>query len=383
MSNDTTSELSPLCLDPEESFESLYEDAPCGYFSTLPDGRFSRVNRTMLAWTGYRREQLLGVHKFRDLLTTGDQIFHETHYAPLLTLQGAVSELALDIVCADGHTFPALINSALYRDEQGRPRMIRTVVIKATDRRSYERELLAARQQAELVAKAKSDFVSMLSHDIRTPLTAVVSVAEVLESSDLNPTQNNYLRLLRKGADSLMALVDNVLQNSKLESGKMKLETSVVDLTELLGELIERMRITAEGRGLSLWARFDSLIPRALLGDPIKLGQIFSNLIGNAIKFTETGWVGVTVHLGAQHDGRAEIEVCISDTGIGIDPKRIGEIFDEYTQVHEQSGRKYGGSGLGLAISKKLIALHGGTLCAKPRPGGGTIFEFSLALPLA
>jgi len=366
---------------PEESCESLYEDAPCGFFSTLPDGTLIRINRTMQALTGYEPEQLETL-RFIDLLTMGGKIFYETHYAPLLAMQGSVSEIAVDIVRADGSIFAALINSVLHRDEEGRPRVIRTVLIGATDRRSYERELLAARQRADLVAKTRTDFVAMLSHDIRTPLSAVVSVAEALETSDLSDVQKGYVRLLRRGTDNLMALVNDVLDNTKLASGKMKLESRALHLGALLGELIDGMRVVARGKGLQLWVTIDPRIPRELVGDPVKVGQIFTNLIGNAIKFTDKGWVGVTVDMTSQADREIGLTVTITDTGIGIDPAHLGDLFDDFRQVHEQTGRDFGGTGLGLAISKRLIELHGGRIIVKRRPLCGTIFEFTLPLRL-
>jgi PAS domain S-box-containing protein len=382
MNKDALCTDSPGSALPDESFESLYEDAPCGYCSTLPDGRFLRVNRTLLAWTGYRREELLAPRAFRDLLTTGGQIFHETHYAPLLSLQGSVREIALEIVRADRTHFSALINSVVLRDESGRPRLIRTVIISARERRSYERELLAARERAELVAKTKTDFVSMLSHDLRTPLSAVACVADVLQSGVLTPAQHNYLRLLKSGADSLMALLNDVLDNSKLESGKMKLELHPLNLSALVWDLVERLRLMAESKGLQLTATVDHRIPPTLLGDAVKLSQIFTNLIGNAIKFTDEGWVGLTVNMTAMNAREVRITASIADTGIGLDPARLDDIFEEFTQGYEPSVRSFGGAGLGLAISKKLVLLHGGSICAKSRDGGGSLFEFSVLLQI-
>jgi signal transduction histidine kinase len=339
-----------------------------------------RVNRTLLTWTGYPREQLSAPRAFRDLLTVGGKIFYETHYAPLLAMQDSVSELALEIVRADKSTFPALVNSVLHRDPSGQPHVIRSVIISAAERRTYERELLAARKRAELVAKAKSDFVSMLSHDIRTPLSAVASVAEALETSELSAAQKNYLRLLRKGAEGLMALVNDVLDNSKLESGKMRLDIQPLSLRKLVGELVERLRFLADSKGVRLTANVDPRLPITLLGDPVKLGQIFTNLIGNAIKFTDEGSIEVNVDLLSSSERETRVAVRVMDTGIGVDPDHLGDIFDEFTQAYGQSPRSFGGAGLGLCISKKLIALHGGTICAKRRPGRGTSFEFSLSL---
>src|SRR5918997_175146 len=138
----------------EESAEDLYENAPCGYLSAAPDGTLVRVNGTFLRWTGYRREDLVGVKRFQDLLTVGGRIYHETHYAPLLRMQGSVREIAVEILCADGRRLPVLVNSVLLRDAAGTPHVVRTTVFDATERKLYERELLAARDR-ERVARER------------------------------------------------------------------------------------------------------------------------------------------------------------------------------------------------------------------------------------
>ena len=140
-----------------------------------------KVNQTFLTWTGHRREDLVGRKRFQDLLTAGGRIFHETHYAPLLRMQGAVREIAVEIVCADGGRLPVLINSVLRKDAAGKPLLTRTTVFNATDRKEYERELLRARQKAEQADKAKADFISMISHEIRTPLNAIMGVGHLLD----------------------------------------------------------------------------------------------------------------------------------------------------------------------------------------------------------
>lgn len=367
--------------DHGESLESLYEDAPCGYLSTLPDGTIVRVNRTMLDWTRSRREQLLG-SRFQELLTIGSRIFYETHYAPLLAMQGAVSELALDVLRGDGSSFPVLVNSVVHRDARGRARVVRTMVFDATDRRSYERELLHARSEAQRAAKAKADFVAMLSHDLRTPLSALMSMVDALEQTDLSPTQLKYVKLLRTGSDALLSLANDVLEDSRFDDGRISLELCTFDLPTMVRETVERMRVKAEEKGLELWLSIDERIPGMLIGDPVKIDRIFTNVLANALKFTEQGWVGVALVLQGSLEQKAQIQATIVDTGIGIDPGRASAVFDEFTQVHDRRRRSYGGAGLGLAISKKLVELHGGTIGVRRREGGGTIFHFSLHLTL-
>ena len=170
----------------EESAEDLYEHAPCGYLSTLPDGTIVRVNQTFVEWTGASREALLAGTKFQTLLTIGSRIYYETHYAPLLRMQGFANEIALEVVRDDGRILPVLVNSRQKRDADGTPLFNRITLFDSTDRRRYERELLLARRKAEQVAKDKADLLAMLSHDIRNPLNALMGVVQLLDRSELD-----------------------------------------------------------------------------------------------------------------------------------------------------------------------------------------------------
>ncbi len=277
----------------DEDAEDLYENAPCGYVSALPDGTILKVNQTFLTWTGHRREDLVGRKRFQDLLTAGGRIFHETHYAPLLRMQGEVREIAVEVICATGGRLPVLINSVLKRDGAGKPLLTRTTVFNATDRKEYERELLRARQRAEQADKAKADFISMMSHEIRTPLTAIMGVGHLLTITDLSPKQQKLVRVLRSSSENLLDLVNQILDFSKIEAGKVSLEEKGFDLRQLINEIVSSLRVKAEEKGLVLDSYIDENVPAVLLGDPVKIGQVLTNLLGNAIKFTAQGSVTV------------------------------------------------------------------------------------------
>jgi PAS domain S-box-containing protein len=185
----------------EESAEDLYETAPCGYFSTLPNGQFVKINRTFLDWTGFSRDSLLSGRRFQDLLTVPGKIYHDTHFGPLLQMQGRVNEVAFDILCPNGHALPVLVNAVEVKDEFGKPLLNRVTVFNATDRRTYERELLAARRKAEEIARAKADTLNMISHDIRNLLAGILGSTRRLETGELTPDQQKrYLGLLRVSA---------------------------------------------------------------------------------------------------------------------------------------------------------------------------------------
>jgi len=364
----------------EESAEDLYDNAPCGYISALPGGTIVKVNQTFLDWTGHRREDLVGRKRFQDLLTAGGRIFHETHYAPLLRMQGTVREIAVDIICADGARLPALINSVLKKDEDGNPLLTRTTVFNATDRKEYERELLRERQRAEQAAKARADFISMMSHEIRTPLSAILGVGHLLESTELSAQQQKLARILRSSSESLLALINDILDFSKIESGTVSLEERSLDLRQLIHQIVDSLQVKAEEKSLSIEVQIDERVPDTVLGDPVKIGQIVTNLLSNAIKFTAQGSVTVTLEVKELLPDAVSIDFRIADTGIGIAADRLPHVFDDFMQANYDIGLKYGGTGLGLPISKKLVELHGSRITVESELGRGTTFAFGLRL---
>jgi len=361
-----------------EDAESLYEEAPCGYLYTRPDGTLLRVNRTFLEWTGFERAELVG-RRFQDLLSIGGRIFHETHFAPLLHMQGFVSEIALDIVTKSGGLLPVLVNSVQKRDAAGLPVLNRTTVFNATDRKKYERELQAARKRAEESARAKSELLSTISHDMRSPLGAILAAAQLLERSGLTPPQQTYVRVLRSSSEALLNLVNHVLDLSRIASGRTTLERRPFDLRQLVLDVMTTLNVRAEEKNLTLRVAIDDDVPDAVLGDPVKLGQILTNLVANAVKFTERGSVAVTVRVKSMAAGRVELDFSVADTGIGIPADRLPHIFEEFTQASYEVGATYGGSGLGLAIVRRLLALHGSEITVESVVDQGSIFRFTIA----
>ena len=364
----------------EESAEELYDGAPCGYLSTRPDGTIVRVNQTLLNWTGYTRDELVGRRRFADLLTPGGRIYHETHYAPLLRMQRAVREIALEVVRADGGRIPVLVNSVMMLDEAGRPRVVRTTVFDATERKEYERELLRARQRAEHADKVKADFIAMVSHEIRTPLSSITGIGHLLSLTDLSPAQQKYVRILRSSSESLLALVNDILDFGKIESGTLQLEERPVDLREIVQGILDSQRVKAAEKGIGIEAQVDPAVPAAVLGDPVKIRQVLTNLAGNAVKFTAEGSVTLSVQREAVEREMVAVRFAVADTGIGIAPDRLSRIFDDYAQASYDIGLKYGGTGLGLGISRKLVELYGSRIHVESEPGKGSTFSFTLRL---
>jgi PAS domain S-box-containing protein len=365
----------------DEDLADLYEDAPAGYLSTLPDGTIVKVNGTFLRWTGLARGELVQQRRLQDLFSTPGRIYYETHLAPLLAMQGAVNEIAMDVVGTEGRVLPVMLNAAQRKSAQGEPLLLRFTVFNATDRRRYEKELLQARLDAEALAQAKTELLAMLSHDIRTPLGSVMAVAQLLERSELTPQQSGLVRILASSSSTMLNLVNDVLEHSRLEAGAVALHSAPFDLGALARQLVDNVQPLAREKGIAVGCVVDERLPGMLVGDATKLGQVLGNLVGNALKFTSAGSVAVELLVTELSDRAIKLRVCVADTGSGIEAAQLPRIFRAYTQAHDAIGGRYGGVGLGLAISRKLLRAHGSDLHVESQPGKGSVFWFDLELP--
>jgi PAS domain S-box-containing protein len=366
----------------EESAEELYEHAPCGYLSTLPDGSIVKVNQTFLDWTGTERGALLAGTKFQALLTIGSRVYYETHYAPLLRMQGRVNELAIEIRRQDGRTVPVLMNARQKCDDRGSPLFHRIMLFDATDRRRYERELLLARRKAERIAKDRADLITMLSHDIRNPLNAVMTIVQMLERSELAEQPRSLIGLLRSSSDNMIALLDHVLELSRIESDSFTLGEGPIAVRALVDEVTAAFEPVAREKGVAIGSVIAADVPDQVIADPIALRQVLTNLVANAVKFTAAGAVSVVVEAHEVATDAATLLVAVTDTGIGIEPDAIARIFDPFAQASPDTPARYGGTGLGLTITRRLLALYGSTVEVQSTPGTGSTFSFRLRLPL-
>jgi PAS domain S-box-containing protein len=367
----------------EERLEDLYEHAPCGYLSTLPDGTIVRVNQTLLDWTGRSREELLSGTRFQSLLAVGSRMYYETHYAPLLQMQGFANAIAFEIVRADDRTLPVLVNSSQKRAGDGTPLFNRITLFDSTDRRRYERELLLARRKAEQVAKDKADLIAMLSHDIRNPLNALMGVVQLLERGELPEGQRRFVRLLKSSSEHMLTLLNQVLELSKAESSSFTLVETAFSLHDVVEHVMATFEVAARGKSLQLRASIDERVPRSVIGDPVAVRQVLTNLVGNAVKFTDAGAVDVTVRTVQLGTDAVTLDIAVTDTGIGIAPDVVDRIFNEFTQASYETTTRFGGSGLGLAITRKLLALYGSSVLVTSMPGEGSTFSFQLRLALS
>jgi signal transduction histidine kinase/DNA-binding response OmpR family regulator len=240
--------------------------------------------------------------------------------------------------------------------------------------------LADARDLAQAAARARSEFLAVMSHEIRTPLNGVIGVAALLEDTELGPAQRDYVRLLRQSGDHLLELINDILDFSRLEAERVELEEADFAPRTLLRSVVEMFLTQASAKDLHLSATTDDQAPAVVSGDPGRLRQILLNLVGNAVKFTDKGWISVTLTHEPAPDGCVKLLFSVADSGIGIEPEAIDRMFQEFTQMDGSISRRFGGSGLGLAICRRLVELMGGSITVQSRPGSGSTFRFDVAV---
>ena len=264
------------------------------------------------------------------------------------------------------------------RNAQGRAIRFVGSISDVSARKAAEVALSDANIRVLEAARAKESFLATMSHEIRTPLNGVLGMASLLADTDLNDEQRDYIRLIRTSGDTLLRLIGDVLDFSKIESGHMTLESVAVELVPLVEEALELVAEKAREKGLALLFDMESAVPFYILGDPTRLRQILLNLLSNAIKFTDKGEVSLHLKTRRKADGQLELEGRVTDSGIGIPAERVAKLFQPFTQVDASTTRKYGGTGLGLAIVQRLSQLMGGVVGIESIEGKGSTFTFTL-----
>jgi len=234
-------------------------------------------------------------------------------------------------------------------------------------------------KRADLANRAKSEFLANMSHEIRTPMTAILGFTDLLADPTLTPEERSaHIATIKRNGEHLLSIINDILDLSKIETGKMTVERVATSPVSIIEEVASLMRVRAHGQGLELNVRYESPMPKAIQSDPVRLRQILTNLVGNAIKFTSAGHVTIQAAFDVEGDGRLEIKVI--DTGIGMTEDELGRVFDSFTQADASTARRFGGSGLGLKISRSLAEMMGWSLTAASSPGRGSTFTLGTTI---
>ena len=280
------------------------------------------------------------------------------------------------IRCKDGSWLDCELIGRAAIATDGKPILVSTVR-NISERKRAELEIEKSRDQALAASRAKSEFLSSMSHEIRTPMNAILGMADLMWESELNVEQRRYLDTMINNGNALLELINSILDLAKVESGRLSLEALDFDLRELVEKVADTLAVRADEKGVELGVRIDHDVPTALVGDPLRLRQVLTNLVGNAIKFTQRGAVVIRVRRGPNGAGAGSLMISVTDTGIGIPADKISTLFNSFSQADSSVSRKYGGTGLGLAIVDRLVRLMGGTVTVESEPGRGSTFSFT------
>jgi two-component system, sensor histidine kinase and response regulator len=359
----------------EQLFRSIFENAQIGIGIFNIDSREHFSNRALREMLGYTEEELNRLGQWDSITHPDERDYCAERYAELLHGKREKDEYEQRFFRRDGRVVVTSSRFSLLRDAAGKPQYVVALTEDITERRRAEAELLTAKELAE--AKAKADFLANMSHEIRTPMNAIIGMTRLALKTELTPKQEDYLSKIKAAADSLLGVINDILDSSKIEAGKLDMEKADFRLEDVLQNLSSVVSQKAHDKNLEflIAARHD--LPPNLVGDPLRLGQIFINLVNNAVKFAEQGEVVVSVTVDERATERAKLRFSVRDTGIGMTPEQAARLFQAFSQADTSTTRKYGGTGLGLSISKRLVEMMGGNIWVESEFGRGSTFSFN------
>jgi PAS domain S-box-containing protein len=367
----------------EEKYRNLYKTAMVGLYRTTVDGnRVLSANPTLATLFGYTT-----VEHFIDEFSSKNAYAEPGKREELIKMlkeKGNVDNFEFSGRRRDG-SVRNFTESAILYQEQGH---IEGSILDITDRKKTEEEIRTAKEAAEMANRAKSEFLAIMSHEIRSPLSAIIGLTDLSSKTKDSQKQEEYLRMTRGSADTLLALVNDILDLTKIESGKMEVERIAFNPIELSEKTVESQKFLAAQKDLDFIIDVDTKVPQAVFGSPGLISQVIINLVGNAIKFTHQGSIALGITLSKMRDSHVRnesvnLQYTIKDTGIGIPKEQLNKIFESFTQGDGSTTRKFGGTGLGTTISKRLVELMDGDIRLESEPGQGTVFTFSIPVVVA
>ena len=353
------------------------EHSPASVVITDQNGSIEYVNPTFSEVTGYSAEEAFGQNP-RILKSGGlPASFYKEMWGTIL--EGKSWKGDFINKKKNGEEFWESASISPIQNDKGEITHFVAVKQDITERKQMEAALISAKQAADDANKAKGDFLANMSHEIRTPMNAVIGMAHLALKTDLNPKQRDYLKKIKSSANSLLGIINDILDFSKIEAGKLDIEAVDFDLDDVLDNLANLVTVKAqEKENLEVLFAAGHDVPRCLVGDPLRLGQVLINLANNAVKFTESGEIVVSIKKVERKEDQVILKFVVSDTGIGLTAEQAGKLFQSFSQADTSTTRKYGGTGLGLAISKKLVNMMDGEIWVESEYGQGTSFIFTV-----
>lgn len=357
----------------EYRYQDIIEDSGDIIFIINQAGFFTYVNRTGVNVTGKSREELLGMH-FSELMRSDYKKKSISFYAEVLKNKKETSYFEFPLNNETGQELWLGQKVNLVFDEDGKIKLIHAVARDITQLVKYQNALIEAKESAEIAAQAKSHFLANMSHEIRTPMNGISGLTNLLLKTGLTGEQRHYLESIESCTKTLMVIINDILDLSKLESGTFQIYKGDFDPVDSIASIMEPFRAKAIEKGIELKIDIEPDVPDTLQGDVGRLNQILFNLIGNAVKFTHDGHVKLSVRTFSCEKPNVGLEFEVRDTGIGIEPNNIESIFDQFVQANGKTTREHGGTGLGLAIAKKLVELQQGEIKVISELGEGSTF---------
>ncbi len=362
-------------MEQRDFLTTLLETIPCSIFYKDSDGRYIGCNSTFVDFLGRSREGIVGKTVFDLAPPELANEYHRMDQA-LMAAPNESQHYQLQVKAKDGARRDVIFDKAAIVDRNGNVGGLIGVVTDVT-------EIARARQRAEEASRAKSEFLANMSHEIRTPMNGIIGMTELLQSTPLKKEQRSFLDAIQRSGESLLRIINDILDLSKIEAGHMDFESIDFDLSATMEDTVENLSVKAAEKELELICHIHSDVPMNLKGDPGKLRQILLNLGANAVKFTHLGEVAVSCETVRWIENGATLRFAVRDTGIGIPPDKQGLVFESFRQADGSTTRKYGGTGLGLSISQQLVSLMGGRIWLESTPDVGTTFFFELPFSLS